>query len=108
MEKYKLMIDQALAQFKSIEESVSSLFAQIPGIGTIAGDHSNLILLAIMAGITIVIIKPLVKWSIMIVVGATLTAAVISHFSGLTFWGVLPLTAVGVSTVMFSNKFSMG
>ncbi len=108
MERFKWLLEEILTQFQAIEDSLSAVFAKIPGIGSFAGDHSNIILMAIMALITVAVIKPLVKWSIMIVSGGTVLAMAISYFSGITFWGVLPLTALGVSIVLFSNKFTMG
>lgn len=107
MERFKWLLEEILSQFKTIEDGLSALLAKIPGIGAFAGDHSSIILMAIMALITVAIIKPLVKWSIMIVSGGTVLAMAISYFSGMTFWGVLPLTALGVSIVLFSNRFIM-
>ncbi len=108
MERFTWLVDEVAAQFKSIEMALSALFAKIPWIGSFAGDNSNIILMAIMALITVAIIKPLVKWSLYIVAGGTVLAVVISYFSGFNFWGVLPLTALGVSIVIFSNRFIMG
>ena len=108
MERYKWLLDEVLSQLKSIEETISGLLAKVPGIGNIAVDHSNLIVLAIVTLITIFVIKPLVKWSLAIITMGTALAAVISYFSGMTFWGILPLTALGASIVLFSNRFTMG
>jgi hypothetical protein len=107
MERFQWFFEEILAQFKAAEASLSALLSKIPGIGQFAGDHSNIVLMAIMALITVAIIKPLVKWSFMIVSGGTVLAVIISYFSGLAFWGILPLTALGVSIVLFSNKFTM-
>lgn len=108
MERFMWLIDEITKQFRSVEQALSALFAKIPGIGDFASDNSNLITLAVMIVITIFVVKPLVKWSIgIIALGASLAAA-ISYFTGMTFWGVLPLTALAASIVMFSNKFTMG
>ena len=108
MERFIWIIEEVLKQFKTIEAFISALMARVPGVGDFAAVHSNLITLAIVAIITIFVIKPLVKWSLGIIAIGTGLAAVISYFTGMTFWGVLPLTALGASIVMFSNKFTMG
>ena len=64
-------------------------------------DSTFMMVLAVFA------LKPLVKWSLGIIAIGSLLAGVISYFSGLTFWGVLPITALGASIVMFTNRFTM-
>lgn len=108
MERFKWLLDEILTQIEAIKDALSAVFAHIPGIGLFASNHTNVILMLIMAVLTVAIIKPLVKWSILIVVGGTVLAVIISYTFSMTFWGVLPLTALGVSIVLFSNKFTMG
>jgi hypothetical protein len=108
MERFFWLLNELFKQFKSIEEGLQALFAKIPSIGNFASDNSNLITLAIMILVTIFVIKPLVKWSIGVIALGVTMAGAISYFTGMTFWGVLPLTALAASIVMFSNKFTMG
>jgi hypothetical protein len=108
MDRFLWIIEEVLKQFKTIEEYIRAMMAKLPGVGAAAADHSNLITLGIVAIITVFVIKPLVKWSLGIVAIGTALAAVISYFTGMTFWGVLPITALCASIVMFSNKFTMG
>lgn len=107
MEKFQWLLNEILSQFKHMEEILRGVLARLPVIGNLAASYSNLIALAVVVVITIFVIKPLVKWSLTIVAIGTVTAAAISYFSGLTFWGVLPLTAMGAGIVVFSNKFTM-
>lgn len=108
MERFKWLLEELLKQFSAIEKALGNAFAKIPVLGDFASNNSNLIILAIMIIVIIFIVKPLVKWSFgVIALGAALAAA-ISYFAGTTFWGVLPLTALMASIVMFSNKFTMG
>ncbi len=108
MDRFQWLLDEIIRQFKTVEETFSLIFAKLPYVGDFASSHSNLIILGLVVFITIFVIKPLVKWSLGVVVLGTSLAAVISYFSGMTFWGVLPLTALGASIVMFSNKITMG
>ena len=107
MDRFLWILDEILKQFESIERTLSSLMAKIPYIGFTASEHSNLIMLTFVMVLTVFVIKPLVKWSVGIIAVGSLFAGVISYFSGLTFWGVLPITALGASIVMFTNKFTM-
>jgi len=108
MDRFAWFLTEVLKQFKAIEETLKTLLAKIPHVGTFAADHSNLIALAVMVIITAFVIKPLIKWSLGILVIGAIIAAAISHLSGMSFWGVLPLTALGTGVVLFSNKFTMG
>jgi len=108
MDRFQWLLDEIIRQFKTVEETFSLIFAKLPYIGGFASKYSNLIILVLVALITIFVIKPLVKWSLGVVIFGTSLAAVISYFTGMTFWGVLPLTALGASIVMFSNKFNIG
>lgn len=108
MERFKYFLDEIIKQFKNIEEFIRSLMAKVPYIGSTMSDYSNLIILAIVVILTVLVIKPLVKWSLAVLVLGVSLAGVISFFAGLSFWGVLPLTALVASVVLFSNKFSMG
>jgi hypothetical protein len=107
MERFRWFIEEILKQFAMIENALKSLMAKVPYIGSIAADHSNLIILTIVMLITVFILKPLVKWSLGILLIGSLLAGAISYLSGLTFWGVLPLTALGAGIVMFTNRFTM-
>jgi hypothetical protein len=107
MERFRWIIDEILKQFETIERALSSLMAKLPYIGTIAAENSNLIILTFVIVLTVFILKPLVKWSLGILIIGSLLAGIISHFSGLTFWGVLPITALGAGIVMFTNRFTM-
>ena len=107
MDRFQWLISEILSQFKHMEEILRGLLAKLPLIGGIASAYSNLVALAVVIIITVFVIKPLVKWSLTIVAIGTALAAAISYFSGLTFWGVLPLTAMGAGIVVFSNKFTM-
>jgi hypothetical protein len=108
MERFEWFLEEIVRQFRNIEHALSMALAQLPYIGDVASDYSNLIALVFVIILTIFVIKPLVKWSLGVVIIGTSLAAIISIFSGMTFWGVLPLTALGASIVMFSNKFTMG
>jgi hypothetical protein len=108
MERFKYFLDEIIKQFKNIEEFIRSLMAKVPYIGSTMSDYSNLIALVIVVILTVLVIKPLVKWSLAVLVLGVSLAGVISFFAGLSFWGVLPLTALVASVVLFSNKFSMG
>ncbi|MCP4583141.1 MAG: hypothetical protein GY839_16155 [candidate division Zixibacteria bacterium] len=108
MERFQWLLDGVIRQFKNIEEALSRALANLPFIGDVASNYSNFIALILVILITVFVIKPLVKWSLGVVIIGTSLAAIISYFSGMTFWGVLPLTALGASIVMFSNKFTMG
>jgi hypothetical protein len=107
MGNFRWIFEEILKQFAMIEDALRSLIAKVPFIGSAAADHSNLIMLTIVMLITVFILKPLVKWSLGILLIGSLLAGAISYFSGLTFWGVLPLTALGAGIVMFSNRFIM-
>ena len=108
MERFQWLLEEIIMQFRNIEAFLSRVLAKLPVIGDFASSYSNLIILALVALITVFVIKPLVKWSLGVVILGTGMAAILSYFSGMTFWGVLPLTALGASIVMFSNKFTMG
>jgi len=108
MERFGLLLDEVIRQFRNVEKAISKALANLPYIGDVASDYSNLITLVFVVLITIFVIKPLVKWSLGVVIIGTALAAIISYFSGMAFWGVLPLTALAASIVMFSNKFTMG
>jgi len=108
MERFKWFLDEVIRQFKSVEEFLKSLVAKIPYVGVAISDYSNLIALAIVIIVTVLVIKPLVKWSLAVLVLGVSLAGVISFFAGLSFWGVLPLTALGAGIVMFSHKFTIG
>lgn len=108
MERFEWMLEEIISQFKYAQELLRIVLAKIPYIGAFASEYSDIIALAAVAIITIFIIKPLVKWSLAIVAIGTVAAAVISYLSGLSFWGVLPLTALGAGIVVFSNRFTMG
>ena len=108
MEQFKYFLDEIIKQFKNIEDLINSLMAKVPYIGSTLSDHGNLIALAVVVVLTILVIKPLVKWSLAVLVLGVSLAGVISFFAGLSFWGILPLTALMASIVLFSNKFSVG
>ena len=107
MERFVWFLDEIISQFKAIENMLQSLMAKIPLIGSFAAEHCNLILLTFMMVLAVFILRPLVKWSLLIIIVGAVLAGAISYFSGLTFWGVLPVTALGASIVMFVNKFIM-
>jgi len=108
MERFKYFLDEIIKQFKNIEDLINSLMAKVPYIGSTLSDNGNLIALAVVVVLTILVIKPLVKWSLAVLVLGVSLAGVISFFAGLSFWGILPLTALMASIVLFSNKFSVG
>jgi hypothetical protein len=108
MERVPWLLDQIQQHFRTVEEFIANLMAKIPGIGDFASGHSNLIALALIALVIMVVIKPLIKWSFGIVIIGSVLAALISYFSGFAFWGILPLTALGATLIMFSNKVSVG
>jgi hypothetical protein len=108
MDRFQWLLDEIIRQFKAIEKMVGAAMAKLPHIGDFASSNSDLIILCLVAFLAIFIIKPLIKWSLGVIILGTSLAAVISYFSGLNFWGILPLTALGASIVMFSNKFTMG
>lgn len=107
MERFTGLIDALLQKFETVENTLQGLLAKIPGIGDFISNNSNLIILAIVIFLTIFVIKPLVKWSIGIIALGAILAVAISYFTGTAFWGVLPLTALAASIVMFSNRFTM-
>lgn len=107
MEQFRLFLDEVIKQFKNVEELVKSFMAKIPYLGADISDHSNIIVLAIAIIVTVLVIRPLVKWSLAVLIIGVSLAAAISLFAGLSFWGVLPLTALGAGIVMFSHKFTM-
>ena len=108
MDRFQWLIDEIIRQFNAIKEMLGPAMAKLPHIGDFASNYSNLIILGLVAFTAIFIIKPLVKWSLGVIILGTSLAAIISYFSGLNFWGLLPLTALGASIVMFSNKFTVG
>jgi hypothetical protein len=105
LQRFQWLLSEIIRQFEMVEKTIKSLMAKLPYIGSVAADYSNLIMLTIVMVLTVFVLKPLVKWSIGILAIGALLAGVLSYFSGLTFWGVLPLTALGAGIVMFSNKF---
>ena len=107
MERFQWFINEVLNQFAHIEAMLKTVFSKIPWIGAFAANQSTLILIVFMITLTVFVIRPLVKWSLIVVIFGAVLAGIISYLSGLSFWGILPLTALGASIVMFSNKFTM-
>ena len=108
MERFTGLFDEFMRRFEAIEKTLTELFARIPGLGDFASGNSGLIIFAMIMLIAIFVIKPLVKWSFGIIALGAAMAGAVAYFTGMAFWGVLPLTALVASLVMFSNKFTMG
>ncbi|GEM_PF-1865951 len=108
MERFQWFFNEAIRQFKNIEDLLKALMAKLPIIGAVAAEHSSLITIVFMIALTVFVLKPLVKWSIAIMILGTTIAGAVSYFTGMSFWGVLPLTALGAGIVMFTNRFIMG
>ena len=79
MERFQWFFDVLGNQFKNVEHALKKLFAYIPYIGQTASDHSNLIMLTFMIVLTVFIIRPLVKWSLGIVIMGAVLAAMVSN-----------------------------
>ncbi|MCD6163398.1 MAG: hypothetical protein J7K40_13440 [candidate division Zixibacteria bacterium] len=107
MERFVWFLDEIVGQFKAVENTLQSLMAKIPFIGSLAAEYCSLIMLVFMMTLAVFILRPLVKWSLMVIIVGAILAGAISYFSGLAFWGVLPVTALGATIVMFVNKFVM-
>jgi len=100
-------IDQAIKLLISAGDFVGGLLANIPAFKDIGPMQSRLIALGGLFLIGYFLIKPLIKWSLGIIIIGTVSAALISHFSGIAFWGVFPLTAFAGAMIMFSSKISL-
>ena len=108
MERFQWLLNEILQQFRNIEDLLETLMAKLPIVGTAAAEYSSLITVIFMIALTVFILKPLVKWSIGIMILGTAAAGAVSYFTGMSFWGVLPLAALGAGIVMFTNRFIMG
>jgi hypothetical protein len=83
------------------------LLRQIPYVQNLAEKQLEWVFIGIMFLLVLVIIKPLIKWSITIAAGAAIVAGVIAYFTSFSFWGLLPFTGLGVAIVLLSHKFQM-
>jgi len=108
MERFQWLLNEILRQFKNIEDLLKAIMAKLPIVGTAAAEYCTLITIIFMIALTVFILKPLVKWSIAVTIFGVVIAGTISYLTGMSFWGVLPLSALGASIVMFTNRFIMG
>ena len=108
MERFAWFYDEVMAQIANLKQFVISILKKIPYLGDLSDGMLEWIFIGLVFMILILIILPLVKWSVKIAVGAVVLAAILAFVTSFSFWGIVPFTGLGVAIVLFSNKFQMG
>jgi hypothetical protein len=104
MERLKVFADKLAEQYLQIEAALKTAAAQIPSVGPAIADHIRLVIMIAVLLVLVILIKPLLKWSLVIGVLGGLVALAISAYFGLSFLAVLPYSAVGVSVLLLATK----
>jgi hypothetical protein len=104
MDRLKLFADEFAKQFAQVELVLKSAAAQIPVVGPAMADHIRLVIMIAVLLVLVILIKPLLKWSLVIGVIGGLVAMGISAYFGLSFLAVFPYSAVGVSILLLATK----
>jgi hypothetical protein len=83
---------------------VKAIALKIPMVGPAIADHARLAIFLLVLFTVAILIKPLLKWSIVVLVIGSFVGVAISLYFGLAFLTVLPYSSLGVSIVMLSTK----
>lgn len=107
MERFAWFYYELLEQAANVKAVIMSLMRKVPFLGGLADTSLEWIFIALVFFVAVVVILPLIKWSVKISVAAVVIAGVVAFFTSFSFWGLLPFSGLGVAIVLFSNKFQM-
>ena len=107
MERFAWFYYELLAQAANVKTIIMSLLRKIPLLGNLSDGSLEWIFIAFVFIVAVVVILPLIKWSVKISVAAVVIAGALAFFTSFSFWGLLPFSGLGVAIVLFSNKFQM-
>jgi hypothetical protein len=104
MERLKAIAEELVRQYLHIEATLKTFAAQIPSVGPLLADHIRLVIMIVVLVTLVILIKPLLKWSLVIGVIGSLVAIALSAYFGLSFLAVFPYSAIGVSILLLATK----
>jgi hypothetical protein len=104
MDRLKLIFEEILKQFGQIESLAKAAVSKIPIAGPLIADHIRLAIIMVLLLLTIIFIKPFIKWAIIIGVIGGLVAVAISLYFDISFVKIFPYAAIGVSILLLSTK----
>jgi hypothetical protein len=104
VERLKGIIDGFSTQLAHLETLVKTIALKIPMVGPTIADHARLAIFLVALCLIALFIKPLLKWSIVVLVIGSFVGVAISLYFGLAFLTVLPYSSLGVSIVMLATK----
>lgn len=105
MERITWFYYEILKQIANVKAIILSILKKIPLLGSLPDSTLELIFITVVFLAAIVVIYPLIKWSVKIAIVAAALAGALAFFTSMSFWGILPFTGLGVAIVVFSNKF---
>lgn len=100
----KPIIDWFVTQIGQIREIARELTTKIPGIGKFLTDNIEIVLLGFALIVGVILIKPIVKWTLVVGLLGTVTAFAVSAYFCLPFLSVLPYAIGGVSILILATK----
>lgn|GEM_PF-2366748 len=100
----KPVLDWLITQYGLIREGARELLGRIPGTGEYLSNHIEIILLVPALIAVVLLIKPLLKWTLVIGAIGSLAAYGISLYLCLPFMTVLPYALSGVSLLILAVK----
>ncbi len=98
------VLDWLISQFGQIREAARELLGHIPGAGKYLSNHAEIFLIGLALIAAVILIKPLIKWAVVIGVIGSLTAYAISIYLCLPFTTVLPYALSGVSLLILAVR----
>ena len=105
MDSLQSLIDSALVKLASLKLAVIDFLRSIPILDRFSDSVLEWVLIAAIFIIAIIVIIPVIKWSVKISMAAAIIAGIAAFFTSMSFWVLLPFTGLGVAIVSFSNKF---
>ena len=108
MDRFTWFYYEILKQATNVKAVILSVLRKIPLLGNLPDQTLEWIFIGMVFVTVIVIIFPLIKWSVKVAVAAAVIAGALAFLTSMSFWGLLPFTGLGVAIVIFSNKFQMG
>jgi hypothetical protein len=107
MERFSWIYDIILEQIATLKQAVFTVLRKIPFLSALTDGQLQWVFIGLMLAISMVVIVPLIKWSVKIAVGGLALAAILTVVTSFSFWSLLPLTGLAVSFVLFSHKFQV-
>ena len=105
MERLTWFYHEILRLAANLKAAILSILKKVPFLESLPDGMLISIFIALVFIAAVVVIYPLIKWSVKVAAAAAIAAGVVMLFTSMSFWGLLPFTALGTAIVVFSNKF---